>query len=978
MNIFTIPPDVDFVAALAEGLLADSQQRGVPLADYRVLLPTHRAGRALRAAFVKLGGAMLLPRLQPLGELDEDALGFAEAAASLESEALPAAIDPLRRRLLLAQLLQKHHDATLAADGAWQLAGALGALLDEMQITQLPAAALRDIVPAELAAHWQKILQFLQIITEHWPQLLAAQELLDPVTRRNRIVARQAELWVKSPPDYPVVAAGSTASMPATATLLRTIAALPQGMVVLPGLDQNCAAEVWDALDPTHPQYTMREWLKLCEVAPRFVKTWPCGARAHPARVQLLQTAFMPACQTVAWQDLSAQELAPDALADVSLCVAETLDEEAQIIALKLRATLAVPERTAMLVTRDRQLAARVANQLRRWDVVIDDSSGQDLATTPLGIFLQLVVTAASPDAGAVDFLALLKHPLAALGDDPALCRATARQAEKQLWRGHRLRGAPERQARHLTEKMPDHKAIAGLLKRLGAALQPLTELLLQQNVPLAALLTAHAQAAEAIAATAVQEGTQNLWCGAAGDIAASLWHDGLAAADGYTLRVGAEYPALIRSWLVENSVRPAYGLHPRLSILGPLEARLLSADCVILGGMNEDSWPGVATLDPWLSRPMRAACGLPQPERQIGQAAHDCVQLASRGEVLFTRARKVDGQPTVPSRFLLRLETLLQALGRAATLAPTEPWAAWARALDTPVAIQAMPRPEPRPVVALRPKRFSVTEIGGWRCNPYGFYAKHILRLKPLDPLDPDVSRSDFGTAVHGILEQFIMRHRLVLPSHDKAIADFLALSTEALRDYADEPVLYAAWQAQCANLAQSFVAEEEQRRVHHQPVQTECQATLLLKVDGVTYELVGRPDRLDQSAEGMTIIDYKTGYMPTDKQVAAGIEPQMPLLGLMVAEGAFAGVSSRTVHELLYWKLTGRVGHDELHVVKDGQGEIPKARAMLEAMLRRYADPHMPYLVEPQPEYVPRFDDYRHLGRIEEWGLAGGGDES
>src|SRR5690606_40649772 len=102
--------------------------------------------------------------------------------------------------------------------------------------------------------------------------------------------------------------------------------------------------------------------------------------------------------------------------------------------------------------------------------------------------------------------------------------------------------------------------------------------------------------------------------------------------------------------------LRPRFGRHPRLFIWGPLEARLQHADRIILGGLNEGTWPGDASIDPWLNRPMRAELAIEPPERRIGLAAHDFASGASAGGVVLTRALKVGGAPTVASRWLLRL----------------------------------------------------------------------------------------------------------------------------------------------------------------------------------------------------------------------------------------------------------------------------------------------------------------------------------
>lgn len=977
-RIFTIPPQVAFTDVLAEGLLTESQQQKIPLVDFRLFLPTRRAVRALRAAFARRGGTMMLPQMAPLGDMDAEALAFAEAANGLVAHEAPPAIDPWARRFLLLQLVQRY-DPKLAAVGAWQLADALAKLLDGMQMLAVPATALQHIVPAELAAHWQRILELLQIITDVWPRILAERGLVDPVTRHQHIVARQIALWQSAPPANPVIAAGSTASLPATADLLAAIPKLPLGLVILPGLDQAMPETVWEqiAASPTHPQHMMQQWLARCAVPRRAVAVWPYGTGASAARVQQLQTAFLPSAATGLWR---APEAAPDAaaFAGLSLLAAETQAEEAALIALKLRSVLATPARTAMLVTRDRLLAARVVGHLRRWAIRIDDSAGTSLALSPLGRFLMLVLAAAQREATPVDWLALLKHPLTGLGMDTAACRVAARLAEVKFWRGRQSAGTPLQQRAVLAAAKlpePEQTMIAALLTGLGAALQPLHDRLQEEDVALTDLLAAHLQAAEILATTPESGGAARLWQDAAGEAAAELFAAIMPAAAGQALPRGLEYPALVRAWLDEMVVRSDGIAPPRLLILGPLEARLQSADCVLLGGLNEGVWPPVPTADPWLSRPMRRDCGLPATEQAIGQAAHDFVQLASRGEVWLTYARKREGQPQAPSRFLLRLTTLCAAAGiDARQLTPVEPWSDWARQLDAPLTAEPMPirPPRPCPPVTLRPLRFAVTEIGDWRCNPYGFYAKHVLRLRAMAPLAPALGQSDFGTLVHRLLEDGV---RALQPWPDTAAATayLLQQGAAALAAYRDVPALYATWSAQWAQIADWFAETERERwRAGWQPAALEVKAEMLLSVAGRTHTLVGRVDRIDSGVGGYAVIDYKTGTVPSDKQVQSGLAPQLPLLGMMLEAGVFAGLKPRPISALLYCKLGGRIGGQASVALKDSTDLVVAARRALEATVAAYADPTMPYLVVPQPQFVPRFDDYQHLGRINEWGLA------
>ncbi|MDX1580907.1 MAG: double-strand break repair protein AddB, partial [Alphaproteobacteria bacterium] len=238
-KVYTLPPGCSFADALAQGLLKRYPDP-MELSSVLVLLPTRRAARTLREAFLRASdGALLLPGMQPLGDVDEEELSLGTLSLA-ETNALDTqpAISPLRRQMELARLveawLKTDSDSEDDPDPAQviSLARELGRLLDQMQIEKVSFEALKGLAPAEFADHWQKTLAFLDIVGAHWPAHLAEHGLTDPALRRNRLLDQLSAHWRNSPPAHPVIAAGSTGSIPATAELLKTIAFLPQGEII--------------------------------------------------------------------------------------------------------------------------------------------------------------------------------------------------------------------------------------------------------------------------------------------------------------------------------------------------------------------------------------------------------------------------------------------------------------------------------------------------------------------------------------------------------------------------------------------------------------------------------------------------------------------------------------------------------------------------------------------------------------------------
>ncbi|HYU12819.1 MAG TPA: double-strand break repair protein AddB, partial [Stellaceae bacterium] len=364
-HIYTIAADRPFLATLAQGLLAMAAGDPLRLPRMTVLLPTRRAVRSLREAFLRLSGEggeaatpLLLPRLRPIGDLDADEIGLGPGVSEGGDDptlAIPPAIPELRRRLLLTRLVLAWSEADgnpLLPGQAAALAAALARLLDAAATEGADFARLVDLAPDDLAEHWQTVLRFLEILPSTWPGILAAEGALDPADRRNRLLRRQAAMWRKSPPAEPVVAAGLVGGFAALDELLGVVAGLPQGAVILPGLDRAAGPELWEAIagDPAHPQYLLARLLRALETAPEDVRDWPAltprpASIVRERRLHVVAEAMRPAAMTDGWRALSPEP--PDALADVTRYDCAGAQDEAVTIALLLRRTLETLAATA-------------------------------------------------------------------------------------------------------------------------------------------------------------------------------------------------------------------------------------------------------------------------------------------------------------------------------------------------------------------------------------------------------------------------------------------------------------------------------------------------------------------------------------------------------------------------------------------------------------------------------------------------------
>lgn len=987
---FTIDPGRAFLADLARAVAGGLGCDPAAIADAEIFVPTRRAARALGEAFRREAAArgakaVLLPRIRALGDVDEDEIAAFEGAAGDEAALAPAAT-AMERKLVLARMVAAK-DRAFAGQESWpaalSAAGELAALLDSFYTEEIAFDALDNIVPQEFAAHWGEALKFLEIVGETWPAHLAEIGRIDPADRRVRLINLQTERWTAAPPQHPVVVAGTTGSAPSVARLMRAVAAAPRGAVVLPGLDRALAAEkAWKAIDDPHPQAGMKALLRSLEVAPGAVAPLPRAAgeaspqRDAPAdgRASLLSLALRPAEATDDWRALVAEAASRDPglrSATKGLALIDAPDEEAEAsaIAILMRETLEAPGETAMLVTPDRDLSRRVSAKMRRWGVVIDDSAGVPFANSPCGTYLRLVADWLAAPENPVAAIALARHPLAMFG---VAAREKSRMvdAADEALRGLAPSGVGvEALARKIERARKS--ALAAVAAPLVAGLARAEEAQPRGGGDLAQRLKAHVEAAEILAADNCASGAERLWRGRDGDAGAALVAGLVAAGHGIDAP-RQDYPGLFTMLISGAVVRRPADAHPRLAILGPLEARLQSADRVILGGLNEGVWPADAGGDPFLSRPMRKAVGLPSPERRIGLAAHDFAQLAAGREVFLTRAARSGGAPTKPSRWLLRLRNILNGAQALASVDRSAHFAGLARALDAPACVRPAGPPVVRPPAEARLSALHVTRVGQLLRDPYGVYASQILKLRPLDALGEPFAARHLGELFHAVFERFARAHGHSMPRDPNAALQ--ALFETGAREYGYGAREDAFWRPAVAETLCWFARFHADRLAVGAPAVIEDRGEFTLTIDGAPFALKARADRIDLRKDGMAeIFDYKSKKLPSIKQTDAGFAPQLPLTALIAAQGGFADLGPTPVAGFANVRVLMR--HDDERKNRtgaegpDAEEAIADAHAGLCKLIRRYNDPDTPFLSQPRPEFTDDYGDYDHLARRREW---------
>lgn len=959
-NIFNIAQSCSLVDVLAKKFSRIYADNPLELANVLFLLPNRRACVSLRDAFVRDNGLKpsILPQIVPIADADEDEIFLNGSANSEVLRQLPPAIDNYERLFLFTRLIiskpAEYGLPEMTFAQAFALAQDLAKLMDVFYNEQLSFDGLKNLVPEQYAVHWQETLNFLQIISKYWPQILQERGLCDMVNRKNALLKAQAEIWQNNKPSGQVVAAGITALFPGLKQLLKTIKNLPNGEIYFYGLDKQLEDEAWEQADESHPQYELKQLLEFLQISRFEVKD---AVKPHnAAREKLVSEMMRPALSTLEWRSLSADSLPSEATENLHLITTEDMGQEASAIAVIMRDTLNTASKTAALVTTDRNLARRVAAELERWQIKIDDSAGKPLHLTPVGIYLRSILEVLEADFSDSSVLALLKSPFIRLNSDLASVRRRVRDYELAL-RTPAYSGIKK----EIPEKLLQDVVL------LKQTIRPLAELYANPQADFTALLQTHLQVAEALSGSKNGGGDKVLWRGDDGRKAAALFSKVLPQLKVLEQIDPKQYAAVLTRLMATETVRPLYGTHPRLKILGPIEARFNQYDVVIVGEVNEGVWPVLPSSDPWMSRPMKKDFGMPLPEKAIGVMAADFCQLMCAPEVYLTRAKRVTGTPMNKSRWLLRLETVLKAYGKEAETLLDYKYTSLARLQDTPAVQDKIVVPAPKPPIESRPRRLSASWLERLICDPYSVFAAKILRLKQLDAPDKDLSFADYGNLIHGILEEFNTKFPQELPSDAREQLINIGLNKFQSAEISAE--LRAFWWPSFVKTVDWVLAQEAICRPDIKQIYNEVEGQMEFAAPAGPFIAEARADRLNFNKDGsIDIIDYKTGSIRSNKQVHAGYAPQLPIEGLIAASGGFSKngrkIPTGKVNKLSYWRLGNKITE-----ITETDKVLAQTRENLQKLISAFDFETTPYLARPNPKYVPKYSEYDHLERIKEW---------
>ncbi len=977
-NLFSAPASIDLLDEIARALIGgeDFAALGVgdsPLSEYVFFLPTQRARRYFRERllFYNGGKTLIMPHLRVFTESSPEALGLWAKGEN----PLPPMPD-LQRRFLLARAIHEFSSLSCSAAQNFRLAGELAHLLDEAEGEGVSLEELEGLEPSSFSENWQLSLSFLKIIIHEYPKVLQGYAMQDESRFRAEALDHQREAWERDKPETPIFAIGSTGSVPAVRRLLASIACLPKGGVFLHGLalESEISDASWAAIGDDHPQYMLKKLLEGMGLERKAVRAIFCENTPCPERTKLLHAALLPSAETKNWPMLTAalKGGAEKALSGFSLCETRNIHEEASLIALALRKVLEEKDKTAALITPDRDLARAVSACLEKWGIKIDDGGGKPFLQTALGMFLRLVLSLADEGFTPIALLSLLKHPFARLGRKRGDMLRLTRKLEKEYIRGEQLLRFADL-CKVLSEKDTE---LFALCREMETLFMPLMKQRRAEHIHLPSLCTDLLEIAEKLAEN--EEGNCPLWGERGAREGGALLQNIIRFGGEMGGVPQAEASELIEVLFLSLAIRSQVNIHPRLHIWGTSEARLQYADFFILGGLNEGSWPQIAETGPFLSRPMRERMGLSSPEENIALSALDFLLACQKPEVLLTRSQKSGGKPVIASRWWLRIAGFVEAQGKGELLQPAEKWGEMVRLLHRAERRIIFEQPKPKPPVSARPKRLSVTNIEKLLTDPYSVYARYVLKLHKLKPLHEEMGAAEIGTFIHRVLEVFGKKYAQSPP--ENFVQDFMKIAEETARH--QNPSILQYWRARLEAIADALEGVERQRRADGG--QMFFEAKIETHISELNFTLSAKADRIEfHKDKGISCVDYKTGTPASKKDMREGNALQLSLAAaillyadkpsLPIPENAF-------VKELAYWKISGERTPIEIKNTLSGEeasAAMVRAWEKLRELIASYQHKDKPYISHLEMKKTRYVGDYDHLARLAEWSVLASKEE-
>lgn len=950
-GIYTYQSSHSFLQGITESLLKGAEASSDPfyLSSYTILLPTARAKRALIQTFLNLQKekgkkALFLPTFFTLGEISKRPIDFLKSLyppsfhEELALKLIPSnssVKDPFFVCLSIAQKVSSSFEEQII------LAENLCEFLDLLESQGKKPEDISLSLHGKSTLFEEKCLLFWDLFKEIWSYFNENSKTISPSQCKEYIFSALAKIIAIHKTERPLMVLGPQGLFPGSKSFLKSILSLPQGSIVLDST-ASFALESYQKKPSSFPEfwlYEERNLIKFLEVPPSSFLSWPVPEKTlqPPSSFSL----FLKGLEGSSKNTLSTPP-------SIHFFEAENLFEQARYIAVKMRGVLLDPTKTAALITPSRALAQAVREELKRWDISVDDSLGTPLSQTKAGTFLLLLSSIWEDPVNPFILLSIFKHPYSFLFSSQDSYQKSLFALETYALRGispKTYKDLKERILKHITLSEEDRLEIVSFLDLLAESFSPIFSLSSREKISFVSALHQIQNLFLALIPSPYPDDVQEIL---------SFLQELLSESAHSLALFPHQISYLLRKFLDGHSYYNEALDHPRLSIWGCTESRLLKRDMFILGDLNEGYWPKAPYSNPWITPELLEKLGLSLHQKERGEMAHDFAHALLAPEIILTYRKKDADGLLDPSCFLLYLKQAFMAAGKALPL-DTEGSELTQKLSPRHKSIASSHCPSPFPPLNVRPKELSVTDIGLLRRDPYEFYAKKILRLIPAEPFFHEPGAQDFGNLLHRYLELYIKR------SSQNSITFFLERLEQEPIYLTLSPFKKKVWKAR---LQTALLFFEEQYKTHLEDAESIlCEYPLTYSFNltpSLTFSLQGRVDSLEIKHNLSIVSDYKTGALPSLTSIQEGFSPQLPLLGFLV-KNSIKSIPKNAIN-LRFWHFGKRPALMDL---SNSESLIEDAQEGLYRLLFfYYSEEKVGFTATIHPHSL-----YTHLKRTKEW---------